>query len=101
MTTGTRCSGLLKKVKKRRMAKARWPVILSRWSGRPNSVHATVITCIDHGDVQGVSRRHAVRGKKEHPLCGLLEDYEKKVEKFLRGILHFFNFQICSPPPHS
>ena len=24
------------------------------------------------GDVQGVSRQHAVRGKKDHPLCVLL-----------------------------
>ena len=36
------------------------------------------------GDVQGVSRRHAVRGKKIHTLCVFWGGVEK-VEKFIEG----------------
>ena len=33
------------------------------------------------GDVQGVSRRHAVRGKKNHPYLGFLGGVEKRKKR--------------------
>ena len=43
------------------------------------------------GDVQGVSRRHAVRGKKEHTVCVLLGGVEK-VEKILRNTTEYLEY---------
>ena len=60
-----------------------------------------LVSLVRVGDVQGVSRRHAVRGKKKHQIGVFLGGVEK-VEKFIEILalvlpylpVHFFLFSL-------